>query len=128
MNKYTTRESIFLPLAHSHSLHLHFLPYESIYFLQDDWNPDWQSTKSSKVAYLVERLKDLQECNRKNSHLVESIHSREIVLYAQKSNYTVCACQKSEPTPDGLILPEKVIIFSQFLEHIHVIEQQVTIS
>ncbi|PWA66472.1 F-box protein [Artemisia annua] len=27
----------------------------------DDWNPDWQSTSSSKVSYLVEKLKDLQE-------------------------------------------------------------------
>lgn len=26
------------------------------------------------------------------------------------------------------LIPEKVIIFSQFLEHIHVIEQQVTLT
>ncbi|KAL6010048.1 hypothetical protein ACLOJK_000479 [Asimina triloba] len=30
----------------------------------DDWDPDWQSTSSSKVAYLVDRLKTLQEVNR----------------------------------------------------------------
>lgn len=97
-------------------------------FLQDDWDPDWQSTKSSKVAYLVERLKDLQELNWK-VHQVESVNSKEILQDAQKRNYF--ACQENKTTLNGMsykTLPEKVIVFSQFLEHVHVIEQQVTIS
>lgn len=68
-------------------------------YVQDNWDPDWQSTSSSKVTYLVQRLKELQEANRK---IIDSIEE------SQKA-------------------PEKVLIFSQFLEHIHVIEQQVSL-
>lgn len=97
---------------------------------QDDWDPDWQSTKSSKVAYLVEKLKDLQESTMK-VHQVESIISKEILQVAQKSNFTKFACQESKTNLNDLsckVLPEKVIVFSQFLEHIHVIEQQLTFA
>lgn len=69
-------------------------------YKQDNWDPDWQSTSSSKVTYLVQRLKELQEANRK---IIDSIEE------SQKA-------------------PEKVLIFSQFLEHIHVIEQQLTFA
>ena len=34
---------------------------------QDNWDPDWQSTSSSKVSYLVQRLKALQESNEEMS-------------------------------------------------------------
>ncbi|KAL9257031.1 F-box protein-like protein [Drosera capensis] len=57
----------------------------------DTWDPDWQSTSSSKVPYLVQRLKEIQ--------------------YGASSD----SCEAPF---------EKVIIFSQFLEHIHLIEQQ----
>ncbi|EPS66583.1 hypothetical protein M569_08193 [Genlisea aurea] len=64
-------------------------------YKQDDWNPHWQSTSSSKAAYLVRQLKELQKAGSADSRR----HA-----------------------------PEKVIIFSQFLEHIHVIEQQLNIA
>ncbi|XP_024013488.1 F-box protein At3g54460 isoform X2 [Eutrema salsugineum] len=96
---------------------------------QDDWNPDWQSTSSSKVSYLVDRLRKLREGNRKN------------IFSSNKSNY-----DNLEENPPGtskaflgkelqeqdfgsqMALVDKVLIFSQFLEHIHVIEQQLTIA
>ncbi|GJR61867.1 reverse transcriptase domain-containing protein [Tanacetum coccineum] len=40
----------------------------SMKLYEDDWNPDWQSTSSSKVSYLVEKLKDLQESNKIMRH------------------------------------------------------------
>ncbi|KAF6153043.1 hypothetical protein GIB67_034765 [Kingdonia uniflora] len=63
-------------------------------YKQDDWDPDWQSTSSSKVSYLVGKLKSLHEDQSR---------------------------QKMSP-------PDKVIIFSQFLEHIHIIEQQLAVA
>ncbi|RLN23936.1 F-box protein [Panicum miliaceum] len=76
-------------------------------YKQDDWDPDWQSTSSSKVAYLIEKLRSLKETNMKhgNNH--------------GHSNALSCRPQT---------MLDKVIIFSQFLEHIHVIEQQLTIA
>ncbi|XP_002965572.2 F-box protein At3g54460 [Selaginella moellendorffii] len=57
-------------------------------YIQEDWHSEWQATSSSKVSYLVERLRGLQQENGK--------------------------------------LPEKAIVFSQFLEHISAIEMQLT--
>lgn len=102
-------------------------------YKQDDWDPDWQSTSSSKVAYLVERLKELQEVNRTICFSLDEgndgKHSDGLPVASQKSDpgtlpHQVVLPKKSKEsckTP-----PEKVLIFSQFLEHIHVIEQQLT--
>ena len=88
--------------------------------MQDDWNPDWQSTSSSKVSYLVDRLKKLHEGNRKSilsfnksscDNLEENIPGTSKAFLGQDLR-----CQ--------MVLVDKVLIFSQFLEHIHVIEQQ----
>lgn len=97
-------------------------------FPQDDWDPDWQSTCSSKVAYLVERLKVLQETNRKIGYSVEEIDNSKIEIYYSKTNYRFLELQEAwslQHNNSCKILTEKVIIFSQFLEHINVIEQQV---
>ncbi|KAJ3676248.1 hypothetical protein LUZ60_003660 [Juncus effusus] len=78
---------------------------------QEDWAPDWQSTISSKVAYLAEKLKDLKEVNKRMGYCMEmnsAIEAQDNKTFAE--------------------LPEKVIIFSQFLEHIHVIEQQLSFA
>lgn len=92
-------------------------------YKQDDWDADWQSTSSSKVACLVERLKDLKESNRKNGRLTKIIDKSE--GHCSASNYEIATKSNGEFC---MTLPEKVIIFSQFLEHIHVIEQQLTIA
>ena len=76
--------------------------------MQDDWDPDWQSTTSSKVAYLVEKLRSLREANIKHG-----------------PGNGVGLASNNLQTRLPQTLPDKVIIFSQFLEHIHVIEQQV---
>ncbi|WCJ39080.1 SNF2 domain-containing protein / helicase domain-containing protein / F-box family protein [Euphorbia peplus] len=83
-------------------------------YKQDDWDPDWQSTSSSKVSYLVQRLKDLQEANSVSGNL--------------NINEQICPSQNS---PSNALLGsfsgqsfEKVLIFSQFLEHLHVVEHQ----
>lgn len=102
-------------------------------FVQDDWDPDWQSTSSSKVSYLVRRLKALQESNSKvdcptnvkNSamdtnnliSLSEMGDSRELIQ--------VRGFRRGAMTHETNL--DKVLVFSQFLEHIHVIEQQVTV-
>ncbi|XAR63528.1 hypothetical protein NMG60_11023491 [Bertholletia excelsa] len=102
-------------------------------YKQDDWDPDWQSTSSSKVAYLVKCLKELQETNRRNGFCVDDRynagHFDKLRFSSQKCDFGTVLHQvalysgrnESCKTP-----PEKVLIFSQFLEHIHVIEQQLT--
>ncbi|GFQ04949.1 F-box protein at3g54460 [Phtheirospermum japonicum] len=100
-------------------------------YKQDDWNPDWQSTSSSKVTYLVCQLKELQETNWKM--IGYPIENSEVV-----SNEFNFSSERSIP-PDqearlklgnewSQISLEKVIVFSQFLEHIHIIEQQLSIA
>lgn len=93
---------------------------------QDDWNPDWQSTSSSKVTYLVHRLREIQEANRLLVQTIEDEGANsvnDIRLPFLRSNISMTL---HGPESDICqVLPEKVIIFSQFLEHIHVIEQQV---
>lgn len=95
---------------------------------QDNWDPDWQSTSSSKVAYLVKRLKALQGTNEEmglytdnsndDMHTENSfpLHTRDA-----KSSFQEGSISSTKTN----LVPEKVLIFSQFLEHIHVIEQQV---
>ncbi|URD79792.1 CW-type Zinc Finger [Musa troglodytarum] len=97
----------------------------------DDWDPDWQSTSSSKVAYLVERLKVLQETNRKIGESVDGIDKTMELLYSSKANCSFLVHRKAWSTQKSescKVLPEKVIVFSQFLEHIHVVEQQLTVA
>lgn len=98
--------------------------------MQDDWNPDWQSTSSSKVTYLVRRLKELQETNMMIGYPIEKREaiSNEINLSSNRSYSNISldqeACHNFRNGWSQIGL-EKVIIFSQFLEHIHIIEQQV---
>ncbi|KAJ0978846.1 hypothetical protein J5N97_014320 [Dioscorea zingiberensis] len=99
-------------------------------YKQDEWDPDWQSTSSSKVAYLVGRLKVLYESNRKNDYCVSGLDGCEVLEKSQK-NHSHMPTQEASMKPNGeysCLLPDKVIIFSQFLEHIHVIEQQLTVA
>ncbi|KAK9125078.1 hypothetical protein Scep_013924 [Stephania cephalantha] len=101
----------------------------------DDWDPDWQSTSSSKVAYLVERLKTLQEANIKLGYAPDEngdaqcssndLLSSKKYPWKRLVQHETFSGRNSEPYK---LLPEKVIIFSQFLEHIHVIEQQLTFA
>ncbi|XP_020237937.1 F-box protein At3g54460 [Cajanus cajan] len=92
-------------------------------YKQDNWDPDWQSTSSSKVSYLVQRLKALRgtdegtNLNADNSN--EAMHIEKGVRNVQK--YSMSSTKTN-------LNPEKVLIFSQFLEHIHVIEQQLTVA
>ncbi|KAL8529229.1 hypothetical protein ACS0TY_006601 [Phlomoides rotata] len=102
-------------------------------YKQDDWNPDWQSTSSSKVTYLVRKLKELQETNMKIVVYPEKreVMSNEIIFSSEAcySNISLNheACHNFRIGLSQLAL-EKVIIFSQFLEHIHIIEQQLSIA
>lgn len=101
-------------------------------FMQDNWDPDWQSTSSSKVTYLVQKLKALQEenrelCRRKDDNN-DANHIEESLSHSQMSNFEVLVQEVDMPTLNcktHKISADKVLIFSQFLEHIHVIEQQV---
>lgn len=103
-------------------------------YKQDDWDPDWQSTSSSKVSYLVERLKSLQEANSKlPCFMIEennAMHSENLLCLSQRNSSSMIFPQSSSRvgSESCKALIEKVIIFSQFLEHIHVIEQQLTFS
>lgn len=103
-------------------------------YKQDDWNPDWQSTSSSKVAYLVDRLKEIQEANRmiitsNKDRIVETVGGSYV--HSGISNFSVFSSKQYLVGPSNNfcnIIPQKVIIFSQFLEHIHVIEQQLAVA
>ncbi|OMO99052.1 SNF2-related protein [Corchorus capsularis] len=103
-------------------------------YKQDDWDPDWQSTSSSKVAYLVERLKALQEVNKEIHCSMgednDAKHTDKLLWPSHKSNMSVPLLQNfsRQGNESYKRLPEKVLIFSQFLEHIHVIEQQLTFA
>ncbi|KAJ0871638.1 putative chromatin remodeling SNF2 family [Helianthus annuus] len=92
-------------------------------YKQDDWNPDWQSTSSSKVSYLVEKLKDLQEANKKTENRISADNDAkeidELLSPVRRSEASARSNNRSL---------EKVLIFSQFLEHIHVIEQQLMVA
>ncbi|KAL4600672.1 hypothetical protein ACB092_11G215000 [Castanea dentata] len=103
-------------------------------YKQDNWDPDWQSTSSSKVTYLVQRLKALLDANREVDHcmgegkIVKCVD--ELVYPSQLSDARVLSlddCSRASSETQKFS-PEKVLIFSQFLEHIHVIEQQLTIA
>ncbi|KAJ4904822.1 F-box protein [Raphanus sativus] len=96
---------------------------------QDDWNPDWQSTSSSKISYLVDRMKKLHEGNLKSissfnksscDNLEENTHGTSKAFLGQEFHEHDLRSQ--------MVLVDKVLIFSQFLEHIHVIEQQLEIA
>ncbi|XP_059447014.1 F-box protein At3g54460 isoform X2 [Corylus avellana] len=92
-------------------------------YKQDNWDPDWQSTSSSKVTYLVQKLNALLEGNREVGYCIgegKSHMSDAKLLLLDNFSRTSTNTEK--------LSPEKVIIFSQFLEHIHVIEQQLTIA
>lgn len=79
----------------------------------------------------MERLKALQEVNK------EVCCSMDENDEAKHIDKFLCSSQRSDMAAPLLLncsrlgnesckmLPEKVLIFSQFLEHIHVIEQQV---
>lgn len=94
-------------------------------YAQDNWDPDWQSTSSSKVAYLVQRLKALQGTNEEMSSYTDNSNAMYIEnsfpLHTSHSSSSFQECSSSISTN---VVPEKVLIFTQFLEHIHVIEQQ----
>uniref|UniRef100_A0A0E0JTP3 F-box protein n=1 Tax=Oryza punctata TaxID=4537 RepID=A0A0E0JTP3_ORYPU len=91
-------------------------------YKQDDWDPDWQSTTSSKVAYLVNKLRSLKAENLKHGY------SRNMNNGACPSSQSSCQDHNNVEGRLRHTMPDKVIIFSQFLEHIHVIEQQLTIG
>ncbi|GLJ49570.1 hypothetical protein SUGI_1051320 [Cryptomeria japonica] len=99
---------------------------------QDSWDPDWHATTSSKVAYLVERLKSLRDMNRQMGYCLdnkdlpkdmEEVSEHKIINFVDQ-NILGEAAELSENSHRKL--PEKAIIFSQFLEHIHVVERQLT--
>ncbi|KAK7401347.1 hypothetical protein VNO78_12756 [Psophocarpus tetragonolobus] len=97
---------------------------------QDNWDPDWQSTSSSKVSYLVQRLKALQGTNEETSFNTynsnDEMHKENsFYLHRSDDKSSIQNCRSSTKTN---LNPEKILIFSQFLEHIHVIEQQLTIA
>lgn len=101
-------------------------------FVQDNWDPDWQSTSSSKVSYIVQKLKALQEANIEVGHHKDddsdAKHIEELPFNSQMTSsegliQDVDRSTLSSKTHE--IFMDKVLIFSQFLEHIHVIEQQV---
>ncbi|CAN1316314.1 F-box protein At3g54460 [Linum perenne] len=96
-------------------------------YKQDDWNPDWQSTSSSKVAYLVARLKALQEDNKDSWHPIYKNNGSGNVE-GEPQLVSGLVQQGGCNSATYRVVKEKVIIFSQFLEHIHVIEQQLTLA
>lgn len=103
-------------------------------YKQDDWDSDWQSTSSSKVAYLLEKLRRLQgatgSCQFASDNL-SAVNIQEQATPSISNSSKVSLTQDDQSgsmTDSHRITTEKVIIFSQFLEHIHVIEQQLMLA
>lgn len=75
----------------------------------------------------MHKLKDLQEANRTIGYSIEegedAMKLDELIPPFEKTE----ACYRSSNESSKIPL-EKVLIFSQFLEHIHVIEKQVTLK
>lgn len=86
---------------------------------QDDWDPDWHATSSSKVAYLVNQLKVIQD-NNLMQHYPSDTTSKTMPDELKSMIW-----QTSSRNLSTSSLPCKAIVFSQFLEHINVIEEQV---
>ncbi|KAL0910993.1 hypothetical protein M5K25_019093 [Dendrobium thyrsiflorum] len=100
-------------------------------YKQDDWDPDWESTSSSKVAYLIKKLKDLLESNMQMHCCLDGIYNNGMLVGSPDTHSKVSPHQEITTWPNfdsSKASPLKVIVFSQFLEHIHVIEQQLTIA
>ncbi|CAH9113778.1 unnamed protein product [Cuscuta epithymum] len=97
-------------------------------YKQDNWNPDWQSTSSSKAAYLVHKLEELQEANRLLVQTIEDEGVNSVNKLHVPFSQNIRMTSHGQKSDFLTALPEKAIIFSQFLEHIHVIEQQLTIA
>ncbi|XP_024021128.1 F-box protein At3g54460 [Morus notabilis] len=89
-------------------------------YKQDNWDPDWQSTSSSKVAYLIHSLKELQDAN--NEVQPPKDDGTDV------KNIQGLLCQSWTRNSNINTHKDKFLVFSQFLEHIHVIEQQLTIA
>ncbi|XP_030552178.2 F-box protein At3g54460 isoform X2 [Rhodamnia argentea] len=104
-------------------------------YKQDDWDPDWQSTSSSKVAYLIEKLRRLQGATGSSCQFTSdnfravNIQEQATPSISNSSEVSLMQGYQSSSMGDShRITAEKVIIFSQFLEHIHVIEQQLMLA
>ncbi|PON60049.1 F-box protein [Parasponia andersonii] len=103
-------------------------------YKQDNWDPDWQSTSSSKVAYLIRKLKELQDANSDVYQPKDDgtdVQNTEGLLWSSRINNSNVPTQEfgcSRMSFTHKIIKDKVLVFSQFLEHIHVIEQQLTIA
>ena len=100
--------------------------------IQDNWDPDWQSTSSSKVAYLISKLKELQGVNSDEdyppNHDGTGVENNKGLFCSSRMNKSNVLTQDfgcPRMSSSHKIIKEKVLVFSQFLEHIHVIEQQV---
>nr|XP_024399030.1 F-box protein At3g54460-like isoform X2 [Physcomitrium patens] len=87
-------------------------------YAQDDWDPDWHATSSSKVAYLVNQLKVIQD-NNLMQHYPSDTTSKTMPDELKSMIW-----QTSSRNLSTSSLPCKAIVFSQFLEHINVIEEQ----
>ncbi|RDY07200.1 F-box protein, partial [Mucuna pruriens] len=107
--------------------------YKQAWFMtnSDNWDPDWQSTSSSKVSYLVQRLKTLRGTNEEASFNTDNsndgLHIESTFYLPRRDDKSLIQKCSMSSTKTNLN-PDKVLIFSQFLEHIHVIEQQLTIA
>ncbi|KAJ7562123.1 hypothetical protein O6H91_03G055700 [Diphasiastrum complanatum] len=97
-------------------------------YVQDDWHPEWHATSSSKVAYLVEQLKlvqgsYVQEQASSSDYNIED-HLYQKLVSESPITGTGVTCQVESQAWLHKGLSEKAIVFSQFLEHIHVVEKQ----
>ncbi|KAL2619941.1 hypothetical protein R1flu_000146 [Riccia fluitans] len=82
-------------------------------YVQDNWCQNWHSQCSSKIAYLLRQLQDM--------------NSRNVFNLSQFDDRTHHVESPSRVGGEPEILgfqPEKAIVFSQFLEHISAIEKQ----
>ena len=91
------------------------------------------ATQVSLMELIMERMKALQEVNKEvrcsRDEDGDARHIDKLLWPSQRSNMGVPSLQNFSilGNKSCKTLPEKVLIFSQFLVHIHFIQQQVAV-
>eukprot|EP00271_Cylindrocystis_brebissonii_P019423 TRINITY_DN5891_c0_g2_i1.p1 TRINITY_DN5891_c0_g2~~TRINITY_DN5891_c0_g2_i1.p1 ORF type:complete len:1826 (+),score=364.90 TRINITY_DN5891_c0_g2_i1:281-5479(+) len=96
-------------------------------YAQDRWSADWENTASSKVDYLIQKLLLLNTENANERIRQLEPNALEELAVSERGPADVFGFKpvaSAVPTRGRAVEPHKVIIFSQFLEHIHLVQAQ----
>ncbi|GBG65906.1 hypothetical protein CBR_g54197 [Chara braunii] len=96
-------------------------------YAQENWDADWQNTSSSKVAYLVKELKKrLPKDGHEARHRPRECDVGSVPAATWPTARRTSRSSMRDAVVGGGLEIEKAIVFSQFLEHLSLVEQQLT--